>query len=119
MFFTSSGKNWDLTAALSDFEQLRQVHAGSLSYSFPEEREQALTEHKDMTRVGRPLLHRQDDVVQGEVSLHSDSPHSAHSTLQHHPKPKIYLLTLTYVHNYTCACEWEEPEAHSDDITLH
>lgn len=69
-----SGKNWDLSAALSDFEQLRQVHAGSLSYSLPEEREQALTEHKDMTRVGRPLLHRQDDVVQGEGSMHSDTP---------------------------------------------
>uniref|UniRef100_A0A3B1K702 ubiquitinyl hydrolase 1 n=1 Tax=Astyanax mexicanus TaxID=7994 RepID=A0A3B1K702_ASTMX len=57
------GKNWDLTAALSDFEQLRQVHAGSLSYTFQEEREQAMLE-KDMARVGRPLLHRQDEVVQ-------------------------------------------------------
>lgn len=71
VFLTPSGKNWDLTAALSDFEQLRQVHAGSLSYSFPEQREPAPTEHKDMTRVGRPLLHRQDDVVQGEDSLPS------------------------------------------------
>lgn len=69
---TSSGKNWDLTAALSDFEQLRQVHAGSLSYSYPQDRQQTLTDHKDMTRVGRPLLHRQDDVVQGEAALHSD-----------------------------------------------
>ncbi|KAL4629567.1 OTU domain-containing protein 7B-like [Arapaima gigas] len=57
------GKNWDLTAALSDFEQLRQVHAGNLSYSFGDEREFRIPE-KDITRVGRPLLHRQDDVVQ-------------------------------------------------------
>uniref|UniRef100_A0A8C9TRR8 ubiquitinyl hydrolase 1 n=1 Tax=Scleropages formosus TaxID=113540 RepID=A0A8C9TRR8_SCLFO len=57
------GKNWDLTAALSDFEQLRQVHAGNLSYTFGDERE-FRTPEKEMARVGRPLLHRQDDVVQ-------------------------------------------------------
>lgn len=59
------GKNWDFTAALSDFEQLRQVHAGNLTYSIPEERTYQPPE-KDMARVGRPLLHRQDEVVQGE-----------------------------------------------------
>ncbi|KGL94243.1 OTU domain-containing protein 7B, partial [Charadrius vociferus] len=32
------GKNWDLSAALSDFEQLRQVHAGNLPHSFNEGR---------------------------------------------------------------------------------
>lgn len=60
------GKNWDFTAALSDFEQLRQVHAGNLSYSFTEERTY-LPPEKEMARVGRPILHRQDEVVQGEV----------------------------------------------------
>ncbi|MEQ2239660.1 hypothetical protein ILYODFUR_006724 [Ilyodon furcidens] len=57
------GKNWDFTAALSDFEQLRQVHAGNLTYSFPEERVYQPSE-KEMARVGRPVLHRQDEVVQ-------------------------------------------------------
>ncbi|XP_008428968.1 OTU domain-containing protein 7B isoform X2 [Poecilia reticulata] len=57
------GKNWDFTAALSDFEQLRQVHAGSLTYSFPEDRVY-LPSEKEMARVGRPVLHRQDEVVQ-------------------------------------------------------
>uniref|UniRef100_A0A8C7I4I8 ubiquitinyl hydrolase 1 n=1 Tax=Oncorhynchus kisutch TaxID=8019 RepID=A0A8C7I4I8_ONCKI len=57
------GKNWDLTAALSDFEQLRQVHAGNLSYSFAEERTYPAPE-KEMARVGRPLLHRQEEVLQ-------------------------------------------------------
>uniref|UniRef100_A0A1A8C838 ubiquitinyl hydrolase 1 n=1 Tax=Nothobranchius kadleci TaxID=1051664 RepID=A0A1A8C838_NOTKA len=57
------GKNWDFTAALSDFEQLRQVHAGNLTYSFPEERTYQAPE-KEMARVGRPVLHRQDEVVQ-------------------------------------------------------
>lgn len=62
----SLGKNWDFTAALSDFEQLRQVHAGNLTYSFAEDRTY-LPPEKDMARVGRPLLHRQDEVVQGEA----------------------------------------------------
>ncbi|XP_037532646.1 OTU domain-containing protein 7B [Nematolebias whitei] len=57
------GKNWDFTAALSDFEQLRQVHASNLAYSFPEERTCQPLE-KEMARVGRPILHRQDEVVQ-------------------------------------------------------
>ncbi|KAG5856573.1 hypothetical protein ANANG_G00009360 [Anguilla anguilla] len=57
------GKNWDLTAALSDFEQLRQVHAGNLSYSFGEERGLYPSE-KEMARVVRPPLLRQDEVVQ-------------------------------------------------------
>lgn len=62
----SAGKNWDFTAALSDFEQLRQVHAGNLTYSFPKERTYQPPE-KEMARVGRPILHRQDEVVQGEA----------------------------------------------------
>uniref|UniRef100_A0A146PZV1 ubiquitinyl hydrolase 1 n=1 Tax=Fundulus heteroclitus TaxID=8078 RepID=A0A146PZV1_FUNHE len=57
------GKNWDFTAALSDFEQLRQVHAGTLTYSVPEDRVFQPSE-KEMARVGRPVLHRQDEVVQ-------------------------------------------------------
>ncbi|XP_076593340.1 OTU domain-containing protein 7B isoform X1 [Chaetodon auriga] len=57
------GKNWDFTAALSDFEQLRQVHAGNLTYSFAEDRTY-LPPEKEMARVGRPILHRQDEVVQ-------------------------------------------------------
>lgn len=65
-FTLSVGKNWDFTAALSDFEQLRQVHAGNLTYSFTEDRTY-LPPEKEMARVGRPILHRQDEVVQGEV----------------------------------------------------
>ncbi|KTF80621.1 hypothetical protein cypCar_00017117 [Cyprinus carpio] len=57
------GKNWDLSAALSDFEQLRQVHAGNLSCTFAEEREYHSFE-KEMARTGRPLLYRQDEAVQ-------------------------------------------------------
>lgn len=63
-----TGKNWDLTAALSDFEQLRQVHTDALTYSFVEERDYPPPE-KEVARVSRPLLHRQDEVVQGTVCL--------------------------------------------------
>ncbi|KAJ7985455.1 hypothetical protein DPEC_G00352210 [Dallia pectoralis] len=74
------GKNWDLTAALSDFEQLRQVHAGNLSYSFAEERIYPPLE-KDMARVGRPLLHRQDEVVQATEKRLSRGISHASSTI--------------------------------------
>ncbi|XP_031462192.1 OTU domain-containing protein 7B [Phasianus colchicus] len=57
------GKNWDLSAALSDFEQLRQVHAGNLPHSFNEGRSYKPLE-KEAARPGRPPLQRQDDIVQ-------------------------------------------------------
>ncbi|XP_051496960.1 OTU domain-containing protein 7B [Apus apus] len=57
------GKNWDLSAALSDFEQLRQVHAGNLPHSFNEGRGYKPLE-KEAARPGRPPLQRQDDIVQ-------------------------------------------------------
>ncbi|XP_025774936.1 OTU domain-containing protein 7A [Puma concolor] len=61
------GKNWDLTAALSDYEQLRQVHTANLPHVFNEgrcpkqpEREPPQPGHK----VERPCLQRQDDIAQ-------------------------------------------------------
>ncbi|XP_067093669.1 OTU domain-containing protein 7B isoform X1 [Osmerus mordax] len=75
------GKNWDLTAALSDFEQLRQVHAGNLSYSFAEERLYPTPTDKEMARVGRPLLHRQDEVVQATEKRLSRGISHASSTI--------------------------------------
>uniref|UniRef100_A0A8C8CWD7 ubiquitinyl hydrolase 1 n=1 Tax=Oncorhynchus tshawytscha TaxID=74940 RepID=A0A8C8CWD7_ONCTS len=74
------GKNWDLTAALSDFEQLRQVHAGNLSYSFAEERTYPAPE-KEMARVGRPLLHRQEEVLQATEKRLSRGISHASSTI--------------------------------------
>ncbi|XP_050186332.1 OTU domain-containing protein 7B [Myiozetetes cayanensis] len=58
------GKNWDLSAALSDFEQLRQVHAGNLPPSFNEGRGARTPEPREAARPGRPPLQRQDDLVQ-------------------------------------------------------
>ncbi|XP_062278710.1 OTU domain-containing protein 7B isoform X4 [Scomber scombrus] len=74
------GKNWDFTAALSDFEQLRQVHAGNLTYSFTEERTY-LPSEKEMARVGRPILHRQDEVVQATEKRLSRGISHASSTI--------------------------------------
>uniref|UniRef100_A0A672S4W6 ubiquitinyl hydrolase 1 n=1 Tax=Sinocyclocheilus grahami TaxID=75366 RepID=A0A672S4W6_SINGR len=74
------GKNWDLSAALSDFEQLRQVHAGNLSCTFAEEREYPSFE-KEIARTGRPLLHRQDEVVQATEKRLSRGISHASSTI--------------------------------------
>ncbi|XP_076980114.1 OTU domain-containing protein 7A [Tamandua tetradactyla] len=61
------GKNWDLTAALSDYEELRQVHTANLPQVFnegrcprPPAREAAQSGHK----AERPCLQRQDDIAQ-------------------------------------------------------
>ncbi|XP_034280852.1 OTU domain-containing protein 7B [Pantherophis guttatus] len=57
------GKNWDLNAALNDFEQLRQVHAGVLPRSFNDGRTFKFVE-KEIARSVRPQLQRQDDIIQ-------------------------------------------------------
>uniref|UniRef100_A0A8C1WZW2 ubiquitinyl hydrolase 1 n=1 Tax=Cyprinus carpio TaxID=7962 RepID=A0A8C1WZW2_CYPCA len=70
------GKNWDLSAALSDFEQLRQVHAGNLSCTFAEERE-----YPTIERTGRPFVHRQDEVAQATEKRLSRGISHASSTI--------------------------------------
>lgn len=65
-----TGKNWDVSAALSDFEQLRQVHAGNLPSPFSEGSGGSRTPEKgfsdrESARPPRPTLQRQDDIVQG------------------------------------------------------
>ncbi|XP_039102230.1 OTU domain-containing protein 7B isoform X2 [Hyaena hyaena] len=62
------GKNWDVSAALSDFEQLRQVHAGNLppfseGSSGPRTPEKGFSD-RECARPPRPALQRQDDIVQ-------------------------------------------------------
>uniref|UniRef100_G3SMR1 ubiquitinyl hydrolase 1 n=1 Tax=Loxodonta africana TaxID=9785 RepID=G3SMR1_LOXAF len=61
------GKNWDLTAALSDYEQLRQVHTTNLPHVFNEgrcpkqpERDPPPPSHK----VEKLCPQRQDDITQ-------------------------------------------------------
>ncbi|XP_069074329.1 OTU domain-containing protein 7B isoform X1 [Pleurodeles waltl] len=57
------GKNWDPSAARSDFEQLKQVNAGNLPLPFNDGRNFKLPE-KDTMRTLRPPLQRQHDIVQ-------------------------------------------------------
>ncbi|XP_028921385.1 OTU domain-containing protein 7A [Ornithorhynchus anatinus] len=61
------GKNWDLTAALGDYEQLRQVHTANLPQVFnegkyykPPEREPP----QQVNKIDRPGLPRQDEIAQ-------------------------------------------------------
>ncbi|XP_040198756.1 OTU domain-containing protein 7A [Rana temporaria] len=61
------GKNWDLTAALSDYEQLRQVHTANLPQVFNEgkyykQQDREITQH--INKIDRPNLQRQDDLAQ-------------------------------------------------------
>lgn len=59
-----------MSAALNDFEQLRQVHAGNLPPPFsegsggPRIPEKGFSD-RESTRPPRPTLQRQDDIVQG------------------------------------------------------
>ncbi|XP_072004130.1 OTU domain-containing protein 7A [Engystomops pustulosus] len=61
------GKNWDLTAALSDYEQLRQVHTANLPQVFNEgkyykQQDREITQH--VNKIERPNLQRQEDIAQ-------------------------------------------------------
>ncbi|OXB55440.1 hypothetical protein ASZ78_009197 [Callipepla squamata] len=67
LFFFLSGKNWDLTAALSDYEQLRQVHTANLPQVFNEGKYCKQPEPEQppqVTKAERPCLQRQDDIAQ-------------------------------------------------------
>ncbi|GAB0194037.1 OTU domain-containing protein 7A [Grus japonensis] len=62
-----NGKNWDLTAALSDYEQLRQVHTANLPQVFNEGKyykQQEPEQPPQVTKAERPCLQRQDDIAQ-------------------------------------------------------
>ncbi|XP_043934419.1 OTU domain-containing protein 7A [Protopterus annectens] len=61
------GKNWDLTAALSDYEQLRQVHTANLPQVFNEGRyykEQEKETPPPVKKSDRTNLQRLDDSAQ-------------------------------------------------------
>ncbi|KAF7241509.1 OTU domain-containing protein 7A [Varanus komodoensis] len=62
------GKNWDLMAALSDYEQLRQVHTANLPQVFNEgkypRQQQERETSQPMNKSERSSLQRQDDVSQ-------------------------------------------------------
>ncbi|XP_058854589.1 OTU domain-containing protein 7A isoform X1 [Acipenser ruthenus] len=61
------GKNWDLSAALNDYEQLRQVHTANLPQVFNEGRyykQQERDQPQPLNKIERTGLQRQDDIAQ-------------------------------------------------------
>lgn len=69
------GKNWDLSAALNDYEELRQVHTANLPQVFNEGRYYKQPEARDtpthVTKIDRPCAPKQDDNAQGAASRRS------------------------------------------------
>ncbi|XP_070687367.1 OTU domain-containing protein 7A [Pempheris klunzingeri] len=62
------GKNWDLSAALNDYEELRQVHTANLPQVFNEGRYYKQPETRDtpthVSKIDRPCAQKQDDNAQ-------------------------------------------------------
>lgn len=66
------GKNWDLSAALNDYEQLRQVHTANLPHVFNEGRYYKQPERSSTPQhIGKPeqCPQKQEDNTQGEQIL--------------------------------------------------
>lgn len=63
------GKNWDLSAALNDYEELRQVHTANLPQVFNEGRYYKQPEARDtpthVSKIDRPCPQKQEDNAQG------------------------------------------------------
>ncbi|KAM9807446.1 OTU domain-containing protein 7A isoform 1-T1 [Neosynchiropus ocellatus] len=63
------GKNWDLSAALNDYEELRQVHTANLPQVFNEGRYYKQPETRDtpthVTKIDKPCVQKQEDNAQG------------------------------------------------------
>ncbi|ETE66331.1 OTU domain-containing protein 7A, partial [Ophiophagus hannah] len=73
------GKNWDFTAALSDYEQLRQVHTANLPHVFnegryPKQQLQQKPEKEPSQQVNkseRLSFPRQEDISQGKMPIYT------------------------------------------------
>lgn len=69
IFFGAAGKNWDLSAALNDYEELRQVHTANLPQVFNEGRYYKQPETREtpthVSKIDRPCAQKQEDNTQG------------------------------------------------------
>lgn len=72
-----TGKNWDLSAALNDYEELRQVHTANLPQVFNEGRYYRQPETRDtpthVSKIDRPCAQKQEENAQG-IQVTSTSP---------------------------------------------
>lgn len=84
LFVCPTGKNWDLSAALNDYEELRQVHTANLPQVFNEGRYYKQPETRDtpshVSKIDRPCAQKQEDNTQGSRGI-----------LKHHQSLNIYL----------------------------
>lgn len=66
-----TGKNWDLSAALNDYEELRQVHTANLPQVFNEGRYYKQPEARDtpthVSKIDRSCAQKQEDNGQGRL----------------------------------------------------
>ena len=67
-----TGKNWDLSAALNDYEQLRQVHTANLPQVFNEGRffakqPEARDTPTHVNKADRLFAQKQEDASQGSL----------------------------------------------------
>ena len=71
-----AGKNWDLSAALNDYEELRQVHTANLPQVFNEGRYYKQPETRDtpthVSKIDRPCAQKQEDNAQGTGATDND-----------------------------------------------
>lgn len=68
-----AGKNWDLSAALNDYEELRQVHTANLPQVFNEGRYYKQPETRDtpthVSKIDKPCAQKQEDNAQGTRAI--------------------------------------------------
>lgn len=86
-----TGKNWDLSAALNDYEELRQVHTANLPQVFNEGRYYKQPETRDtpthVNKIDRPCAQKQEDNTQGSRAILTQYYH-------HHRAQQLPLFSL-------------------------
>lgn len=92
------GKNWDLSAALNDYEELRQVHTANLPQVFNEGRYYKQPEARDtpthVTKMDRPCAPKQEDNAQGATARRSLLRCSLLPSPNAHPAPRPSCRSL-------------------------
>lgn len=100
MCMCSTGKNWDLTAALNDYEELRQVHTANLPQVFNEGRYYRQPEARDtpthVSKIDRPCAQKQEDNAQGTLATSTCSRHAPSlCSLLHAPRSSSFQRSVS------------------------
>lgn len=93
--FRRAGKNWDLSAALNDYEELRQVHTANLPQVFNEGRYYKQPEARDtpthVSKIDRLCAQKQEDSTQGNHNIDL-SLTVFHSSISSQLRPSLLCL---------------------------